>query len=661
MEATAQLDSARSAESAGYAAVHWRAAYWLGVPALAAVAYFTVLRIGLLSDDVVLLYQAAQSGIDPRVFVPQPHWFLYRPLGTLLVWQVGWQLWGFNPFIFHLQGLLLHCSVATIVALWVASVTSRHVLGWLAGALFGVFPLHLEAVGWVAAQWDVLGALFGLGSLLAFTVWWKRAGRQRQWVLYSFAVGLYAAAIFTKESLLTIIVLFPLSAWLATGSPGRKTLGRLALALVPFALVLSFNAGVRLLAWGHLGGYGRERLDFSRLPPMLWDQVIAHMRLLLSPLNTEIFGSTAVQVAGVVVMVLLLMGLARYGRQEHRPLLLGALALAVFLVPVLILPIGATDLQNNRFSYLPAVGYCVVLATLLHAAAKDLLRARTARITAIALPLLAAILMTWVQLVPWNVASVQARDVENTMLALMPLEPRGQSVTWYVQSPPDNYKGAYVHRLGIGTLRYFEGGSRPDVKLVDDARAALLASPQGNAFALSFAYDEQAERYRVQYGAGITSPSSTELPGPAEIVWDFRTCDQTTLDAWQVVSARSQCVPGEGLVLEPAGSDPQLVLADEGRRLSNAGGKYLRVRAEMAVQAPETTRAFAQWFWLGPGNRWSEAESGAVPLRSGPKSSVYWLFAPLSDGARRAFGLRFDPANAAVPVTLRWMAAAELP
>ena len=122
---------------------HWHAWYWLAVPVLAAGAYLRVLGVGFLSDDLILLYQAQQGGIDPQVFVPQPHWFLYRPLGVMLIWQVGWQLWGFSALPFHIQGLLLHAGVSLLIGLWLATVTGKRGLGWLAGSLFALFPLHL--------------------------------------------------------------------------------------------------------------------------------------------------------------------------------------------------------------------------------------------------------------------------------------------------------------------------------------------------------------------------------------------------------------------------------------------------------------------------------------------------------------------------------------
>src|SRR5438132_4287066 len=124
--------------------------YWALVPLLAIVAYVTVLRVGFLGDDSVLILQAQDVKLDISALVPRPGWFFYRPIGALLTWKLGYQLWGYNAFPLHLQGLLLHAGVSLALGLWLAEVTLRRSLGWLAGALFAVFPLHLEAVGWLA-------------------------------------------------------------------------------------------------------------------------------------------------------------------------------------------------------------------------------------------------------------------------------------------------------------------------------------------------------------------------------------------------------------------------------------------------------------------------------------------------------------------------------
>src|SRR4051812_45642148 len=148
--------------------------YWALLPLLAIVAYVTVLRVGFQSDDFILLYERRINGFDPSALLPQPYpyWRFYRPVGWFLTWDLNWLLWGYNALPFHLMGLLLHGAAALLLGLWVAELSSRKALGWLAGALFAVFPLHIETVGWIASQWDIWAACFAFLSLLLFTRWW---------------------------------------------------------------------------------------------------------------------------------------------------------------------------------------------------------------------------------------------------------------------------------------------------------------------------------------------------------------------------------------------------------------------------------------------------------------------------------------------------------
>jgi hypothetical protein len=407
--------------------------YWAGVPLLALAAYAPVLRIGFVSDDLVLMYQAASSGIDPTIFVPQPHWYLYRPLGTMLVWQVGWQLWGFNPLPYHLQGLLLHAGVSLLIGLWLAAVTDRRSLGWVAGALFAVFPLHLEVVGWVAAQWDALAAFFGVLSLYLYTVWWKKMNADPSrgssdrvktghryaslalyipHILYVLSILLYTAAIFTKESLLLFLPMFPIAAWLATPRdlstyiPYRRrwhVWQRCAVSLIPFCTALALNAALRLFYWGHLGGYGRTQTDHGALLSAFWEQLITFSRMLLSPINSTILGKVTVQLVGAFITLGILIGLIKYGRRISRLLLVAAVWIVLGLAPVLNLPIGLEDLQQNRLFYLAAAGYCMGVAVLLHSAvATTRLAAVGSRIRGMALGGVALLLLVsaavcWVQ------------------------------------------------------------------------------------------------------------------------------------------------------------------------------------------------------------------------------------------------------------------------
>ena len=627
------------------------------IPLLAVAAYLPVLPIGFLSDDLVLLYQAEQSGINLGVFAPAPNWYIYRPLGGILIWQVGWQLWGFNPLPYHIVGLLLHAGVSSTLALWLCVVTRRQSLALLAGALFAVLPLHMEAVGWIAAQWDAWAALFLLLSLWLFTKWWSE--ERRAVVFYILALLLYALAIFTKESTLTFLPVFAISAWLVSGGqPGRRR-ARLALAMLPFCGVLLSNVSIRLFSWGHLGGYARTRAEFGDLLPVFWDHLIIFMRTLLSPVSPVLLGQATSQVVGAVTSIALLIAIARYGPAAGRALMIAGAWVLLALLPVLSLAIVAEDLQQNRVLYLPAAGYCVGVASLMHAALQSAHRWRSHALVAFGTLLLVSIVTCWVHLMPWHTATAQVTAVESHLKRLIPVWGAARPEVWYVENTPDSFRGAYVLRLGLGISRYFENGKTAVVQPIADALQARIADDDRDAFAMRFNFDSEENRFHVEYIAGITGdnppPSSSEA-GEHLRVWDFRSCAPDALAGWQVAQAEGQCNRGDGLTLNPTTDDPMLLNDAVNLDVRSSGARFVRLRISTHPADQLSQRHIIEWFWKGPADDYSGERVRAMLLRQDGKPHVYWTFIPAGEAGDVISGLRFDPVNGKVPSVVQWIA-----
>src|SRR3712207_6041321 len=95
LPATTSADTRRASAIASHVSLI-RTLGWALVPALAMAAYLPVLRIGFLADDLALLTLARNYGVDPRALLPTEYWPDYRPVVVLFVWELGWQLWGFD-------------------------------------------------------------------------------------------------------------------------------------------------------------------------------------------------------------------------------------------------------------------------------------------------------------------------------------------------------------------------------------------------------------------------------------------------------------------------------------------------------------------------------------------------------------------------------------
>lgn len=652
--------SAISRVRGGIARSNW---VWLSLPLLAIAAYITVVRVDFLADDYLLLVQARTGGITPEVFVPEANWWFYRPLGTLFTWRVGWELWGFNAFPYHLIGLVAHALVSLVLGLFIAEISGKRAIGWLAGALFAVFPAHIEAVVWIASQWDLWATLYALLSLWLFVKWWKSmsAGTPR-WAYYVGSVACYAIGVFTKESLFVLPPFFLLSAWVALPSSFRWSLRswiKPVLAMVPFGVFLLLNVAIRLIAWGRLGGYPDVRTDFGTF---ILNSYVDFGRVLLSPINSLLLNPTLSQLVGLASGVLLLVGLVYYGRDHLRLMLFCLLWLLLNLFPVANLGINFITLESNRFLYLPAVAYCAAVAALLVSFVQGLPhRARGIGIGAIGVILGLSTALSWIQLRPWHTISVQAAEYHDELLRLIPPPAEGtRSMDWFIDDAPRVATGVDVFKINLGLRRHFIGRDDvPGINFIDNIADAPLVTDRNNIFAMRFDYDEAEVRYDVVQAAGITHDAPP--PAPSEIaqngtLWDFRDCSPEMVSQWTGANAEVTCEPGSGLVVTPTNDDPQLVGPPMSLLPPYAEASFMRIRtnARYPVLAEEPDQVM-EWFWHGVGQSWAGEKSYRMPVKVDGEAHVYWAFIPAGGLGSDVERLRFDTISREQPARIGWI------
>ncbi len=77
-------------------------------------------------------------------------------------------------------------------------------------ALFGVHPLHVESVTWVAERKDVLSTLFWWLSIGAYVAWVRRP----KWTRYALLLVCFALGLASKPMLVTLpFTLLLLDVW----------------------------------------------------------------------------------------------------------------------------------------------------------------------------------------------------------------------------------------------------------------------------------------------------------------------------------------------------------------------------------------------------------------------------------------------------------------
>lgn len=133
----------------------------------------------------------------------------YHPL-TSLSFAVEHRFAGFNPFIYHLDNVLLHLAVVALVYLFCRQCGLPLPACVLATLTFGIHPIHAEAVAWVTARKDVLYAVFYMAALNCYLCY-AGTGKKR---FYVFTVVLGLLSMLAKAMALSLPLVLFLCDWI---------------------------------------------------------------------------------------------------------------------------------------------------------------------------------------------------------------------------------------------------------------------------------------------------------------------------------------------------------------------------------------------------------------------------------------------------------------
>ena len=640
--------------------------YWLLVPLLAVAAYAPVLSMWFVSDDFGHLhYHERLPGLSPFSTFSGGVMF-YRPLSTVLIWNVGYPLFGLNALPYHVISLALHALTAWLLARAVGTISGEALTGWVAGALFAVYPLSAEPVAWLASQWDLWAGACAAGAVWGFASFW-RTGK-----LGPYAIGLALAfvGVMMKESILPLPALLPFVALAidmgrkagvdsdaTSGKVGRgpwlARARRAVLWSLPFFVPSVLFAGLRV-ATGGIGGYSAAATDWQHF---FWDALVAAAGQMLMPLNRSVFNQTFVQIAGLLVTVGFLLGLVVYGRRIKALLMLSLAWWLVFLIPALnLVKIDNPEAAATRIFYLSLMGFCIALAALL---TKAIEAARSWQATRVALVgvILCILPVSWLQLDPWVRSSRQAEHIVAEMGRLVEPLPR-RWVQFNVRDLPLDFKGSYVFLNGFDEAMDLFNNQISKVERASELDPARLAEPFAGVagmYNLAFAFNAKDQLYHVSELSGVTNPIDGSPQGSK--VWDFRGCAPEVIGKWQVAQAQPVCEPDQGLTLRQSTSDARMVVT--GLSLGAMSKEEQWVRLRVSVQyplAPQPEPFISQWYWKGAGEELSEERHRNMVTKQDGQPYVYWMFIPAKDVGSGIEALRFDPVNGKVDATVQWIA-----
>lgn len=277
----------------------------------------------------------------------------YMPL-TILSYNLEYTLFKLNPFVYHLNNLLLHLFNCVLVFYFISLLFTNNRIAFVVALLFGVHPMHVESVAWVAERKDVLYSLFYLLSLIFYFKYLKsQKARYFLIALFSFVFSCLSKAM---------AVTLPFVLLLLDYYAERKFDRKVFLEKIPL-FVLSFFFGI--LGFLMQSNYGAIKIEkLSKYSDNIINAFYAigfYLYKLIVPVNLAniySYPSTLLRMLPLI-MLFLLAGILAY-RAKSKNIYFSSGFFILTILPVLnIIPLGV-GVPADRYTYMPAVGLFVL-------------------------------------------------------------------------------------------------------------------------------------------------------------------------------------------------------------------------------------------------------------------------------------------------------------
>lgn len=219
--------------------------------------------------------------------LPFPHQDDYRPVKNVIL-LFNWQLFGANPFWYHIQAIAIHLSSTLLVWLITRRIIGKYnapLVPLITGITFGVHPVHTEAITFIASSSDMLGvSLFLLSLYLYIKAMEYKTGRTRR---LTFSLILSFLAYLTYEITLVLPFIFILYDWMVKRLSLRELLSRKKIYGLYF-VALVFYGALRISLMGLAGKHALPENNLFITAITMVKVLFEYIKLVLFPLDLSV-------------------------------------------------------------------------------------------------------------------------------------------------------------------------------------------------------------------------------------------------------------------------------------------------------------------------------------------------------------------------------------
>jgi Flp pilus assembly protein TadD len=288
----------------------------------------------------------------------------YRPL-QMLTYRIIAASFGLNPAPFHLCNLLfaIGCVLAAFAVFWL--LTRSTISAFAAASLFAVYPIHTEAVDWIAASPDLGCSLFFLIAFALFLAARRTdPPRQPTWLIPVLSIAAYAISLLWKET----AAVFPILIVVYVLVVEKIRIPAALKASTAYWTVLALYFALRISVLRGLATGQRDwaltpfqfLLTTSHLMLSYWQKLAWPFQLNAYYLFSPIRSLSDPRAIATIVFVPAVAGLIYLTRKA--PLCaFAALWVCITLLPAMDVYALGRNAFAERYLYLPSVGFCLLL------------------------------------------------------------------------------------------------------------------------------------------------------------------------------------------------------------------------------------------------------------------------------------------------------------
>ncbi len=314
----------------------------------------------------------------------------WHPL-TWISHALDYAVWGLNPLGHHLTNDILHAVNTLLVVLLVTRLVGTAgertaegvpasfpdeqqalIAGGVTGLLFGLHPVHVESVVWIAERKDLLCAMFYLLSIMMYLKYAAEDVSARTGTAlpvfrkyYLLTLVFFILALLSKPMAVSLPVVLLILDWYPLARIGsRKTFRRAVFEKIPL-IALSLASSVVTVLAQKAGGTMvlMETVPFSTRLLVAAGALISYLRKMILPADLLFFYpyprdvsfSSATYLAALVLVVAITAVFFVMVKRQRLWLAVWTYYVVTLLPVIGLVQVGMQS-QADRYTYLPSLG-----------------------------------------------------------------------------------------------------------------------------------------------------------------------------------------------------------------------------------------------------------------------------------------------------------------